>query len=73
LADTKKLIGLKETHMSFNSVWGFNPDPETKPQSLSSAEPETDAIAYTVAEQRAARIPSDVDSQVYELRRIYRL
>lgn len=59
--------------MAFESIWGFNPEQNAKVQGLSSAEPEIDSFAYSEAEERAARIPGDVDSQVYELRRMYRL
>ena len=59
--------------MSFESVWGFNPDEAINAQGLVRGECETDRFAYNVAEQRAARIPSDSDSQIYELRRMYRL
>jgi len=59
--------------MPFESVWGFNPDKAMQAQSLSQSEPETDHSGYSAAQQRAARVPGDVDSQVYELRRMYRL
>jgi hypothetical protein len=64
------LAELKELHMSFESVWGFDPNKATQQNDLSQSEPETD---YSPADERAARIPGDVDSQVYELRRMYRL
>jgi len=57
--------------MSFEAAWGFDPDKAIQAQSLS--ELETDKSAYSAEEQRAARIPSDVHAQVYELRRMYRL
>ena len=56
--------------MSFESAWGFDPYRAIQHEGLSENESETD---YSPAEQRAARIFPDVDSQVYELRRIYRL
>lgn len=59
--------------MSFESNSKFNPEHETEAQHLNSLEPENDVSSYTAAEQLAARIPGDVDSQVYELRRMYRL
>ena len=59
--------------MSFEAVWGFDPDRAMQANGLKSSEIETDKFTYSAEEQRAARIPSDVDSQVYELRRMYRL
>jgi hypothetical protein len=56
--------------MPFESVWGFDPDKATQQNDLSQSEPDTD---YSAADERAARIPGDVDSQIYELRRMYRL
>lgn len=59
--------------MSFEAAWGFDPDQAIRAESLSMSEIETDNFTYSADEQRAARIPSDVHSQVYELRRMYRL
>lgn len=59
--------------MSFEAAWGFDPDRAIQGKDLSPSEVETDEFAYSADEQRAARIPSDVQSQVYELRRMYRL
>ena len=59
--------------MAFESVWGFDPDKVAQAQSTSHGKAETDGSTYSAAEQRAARIPGDAESQVYELRRMYRL
>jgi hypothetical protein len=60
--------------MSFTSVWGFDPDRAIqRAQGFFRSEPESDSFAYSAAEELAARIPSDEDSQIYELRRMYRL
>lgn len=59
--------------MSFEAAWGFDPHKAIQGQSLSASEIETDKSTYSANEQRAARIPSDVHAQVYELRRMYRL
>ena len=59
--------------MSFEAVWGFDPDRAIQAQGVPPSEIETEKFTYSVEEQRAARIPSDVHSQVYELRRMYRL
>jgi hypothetical protein len=59
--------------MSFEAVWGFDPDRVIQGVGLSSSDTETDKFTYSAEEQRAARIPSDLLAQVYELRRMYRL
>lgn len=59
--------------MSFEAAWGFDPNKAIQAQGLSASEVDTDTSTYTAKEQRAARIPSDVHAQVYELRRMYRL
>lgn len=59
--------------MSFESVWGFDPKKTMPAESHAHNEPETNESMYSADERRAARIPVDVDSQIYELRRMYRL
>jgi hypothetical protein len=59
--------------MSFEAVWGFDPERVSQAVGLPPSELETDQLAYSSEEQRGARIPSDLHAQVYELRRIYRL
>ena len=59
--------------MSFEAVWGFDPNRVIQPEGLSPSEIEADKFTYSAEEQRAARIPCDVHAQVYELRRMYRL
>jgi hypothetical protein len=59
--------------MSFEAVWGFDPNRVMQAHGLTPSEIETDKFRYSAEEERAARIPSDVHSQVYELRRMYRL
>ena len=58
--------------MSFESVWGFDPDRAIRAEALAHGDLEPEGSTYSAAEQRAARIPSDVDSQIYALRRMYR-
>ena len=58
--------------MSFEAVWGFDPDKAIQAQGVPPSGIETEKFTYSAGEQRAARIPSDVHSQVYELRRMYR-
>jgi hypothetical protein len=58
--------------MSFEAVWGFDPDRVSQAVGLPPCQIETDKFAYR-EEQRVARIPSDLHAQVYELRRMYRL
>ncbi len=57
--------------MSFEAAWGFDPRKAMESEGLPVSE--MDKFAYSAAEQRAARIPPDVQSQIYELRRMYRL
>ena len=59
--------------MSFEAVWGFDPDKVIQAVGLPPSETETGEFTYSAEEQRAARIPSDRHAQVYELRRMYRL
>jgi hypothetical protein len=58
--------------MSFEAVWGFDPHKVIQAVGLPPSEIETE-FTYSAEEQRAARIPSDLHAQVYELRRLYRL
>jgi hypothetical protein len=51
--------------MSFQSVWGFDPDELFGSQKLSWHE-----SAHDPTDQLAA-IPPDVDAQIYELRRMF--
>jgi hypothetical protein len=59
--------------MSFEAAWGFDPNKVMQAKGLTPSEIENDKFTYSAEEQRAARIPSDVQSQIYELRRVYRL
>jgi hypothetical protein len=59
--------------MSSEAVWGSDPDKAIQAQVFSASETETDKSTYSAEEQLAARIPSDVRAQVYELCRMYRL
>lgn len=59
--------------MSFKSVWGFDPEEVIRAQGSRPDEQSADESMYSFAEEQAARIPSDVRSQIYELRRIFRL
>ena len=58
--------------MSFEAVWGFDPHKVIRAVGLPPSEIETE-FTYSAEEQRAARIPSNLHAQVYELRRMYRL
>jgi hypothetical protein len=58
--------------MSFEAVWGFDPHKVIQAVGLPPSEIETE-FNYSAEEQRAARIPSNLHAQVYELRRMYRL
>ena len=63
----------RELGMSFEAAWGFDPYKAMQANRLTASETETDESAYTAEEQRAARIPSHLNSQIYELRRMYRM
>ena len=59
--------------MSFKSVWGFDPDEVIRAQRERYVEPDTHESTYNEREEHAARVPVDVYSQIYELRRMFRL
>jgi len=59
--------------MSFKSVWGFDPDEVMKTQRSVPGEPDGFESAYEADEERAAGIPPDINSQIHELRRMFRL
>jgi hypothetical protein len=59
--------------MSFEAAWGFDPDKVMQSNSFAPSRVDTDEPTYSAEEQRAARIPSDVHAQIYELRRMYRM
>ena len=59
--------------MAFKSVWGFDPDEVMKAQRFVRREPEAFESAYEPDEERAARIPLDINSQISELCRMFQL
>ena len=59
--------------MSFKSVWGFDPDEVMKAQRSVPREPDVFESAYEADEERAAHIPPDINAQIYELLRMFRL
>ena len=67
--------------MESNSAWGFDADEAIKAQGSFRSKPEvdksgesvSDESGYNAEELRAARIPPDRYSQIYELRRMFRL
>ena len=59
--------------MSFEAAWGFDPDKAMQANGFAQSKIETDEFTYSAEEQRAARIPSDMQAQIYELRRMYRI
>ena len=66
-------MGEKEFNMSFEAVWGFDPDKVIPAEGLPPSEMETDKFSYSAEEERAAHLPSDLHAQIYELRRMFRL
>jgi hypothetical protein len=59
--------------MSFEAVWGFDPDEVGRAQAAFRQRIEAHEAVHNGAAEGAARIPPDTCSQVYELRRIFRL
>jgi hypothetical protein len=57
--------------MSFQSVWGFDPDEVIGFQELSPHEPNADEFGYEPPDERLHDIPAAVDAQIYELRRMF--
>jgi hypothetical protein len=64
---------MKEGTVGFKSVWGFDPEEVIRAQKLSRTQPEPAELGYDAHEEQAALVPSEIDSQIYELRRIFRL
>jgi len=60
-------------HVGMKSVWGFDPDEVMRARRLFRVQRDEDESAYTAEEQRAARIPRGSYSQIYELRRMFRM
>jgi hypothetical protein len=58
--------------MSFQSVWGFDPDEVIRSQELSRRESNFDGSAYE-CDENPQIIPADVDTQIYELHRMFGL
>jgi len=64
---------MKKGTVGFKSVWGFDPDEVIRAQKVSRTQPDPAELVYNAHEEKAALIPSEIDSQIYELRRIFRL
>jgi hypothetical protein len=64
---------VKGLNYEFQGGLGIDPDEVIRAQSLQRAEPDTDESSYNDLEEQAARVPADVYSQIYELRRMFRL
>jgi hypothetical protein len=63
---------LKETKfMSFQSVWGFDPDEVIRSQELKRRESNVDEPEDEPADQPPPGMPLDVEAQIYELRRMF--
>jgi hypothetical protein len=58
--------------MSFKSVWGFDPDEIADRSNVFGRPPESQNRGYSMSEEQAAGIPSDVCAQIHELQRIFR-
>jgi hypothetical protein len=57
--------------MSFESVWGFDPDEVIRAQKLDRREPVVDESEHDSEERRSPGMPLDVYVQMYELRRMF--
>ena len=58
--------------MSFKSMWGFDLEEAFNAQRAFVERIGGHQCAYSLTEERAAQIPSDVRSQIVELLRMYR-
>jgi hypothetical protein len=59
--------------MSFQSVWGFDPDEMIRTQKLGPLEPNAAECDYDSLDQGPLAVPLDVHAQIYELRRTFGL
>ena len=59
--------------MAMKAVWGFDPDEVERAQGRLRPGAEGDESFYDALQERTARLPRDASSQVYELRRLFRL
>ena len=59
--------------MGLKEVWGFDPDEVAKAQALSRGITQKNQSSYRIDDEREAHIPRDAESQIIELRRIFRL
>ena len=57
--------------MAFEAAWGFDPDKAMQANGFARSNVKPDEFTYSAEEQRAARIPTDMHAQIYELRRMY--
>lgn len=57
--------------MSFEAVWGFNPDEKANVGNSSSERPKVSVCAYTATEEQEARIPLGAWAQIYELEQMF--
>ena len=64
---------MEGANVGIKAVWGFDPDEVAKAQVLSRGASDKGNSAYGIAEEAAARLPLHAESQIYELRRIFRL
>jgi len=57
--------------MSFQAVWGFDPDEVLRSQERSRHKPNVDESAYDSVNGAVPSMPLDVCAQMYELRRMF--
>ena len=59
--------------MGLKEVWGFDPEEAAKAQKLSRVETGAHNVSAEIEPEQTALIPLDAETQVYELRRMFRL
>ena len=57
--------------MSFESVWGFDPDEIRRSDKAIEQESMMDQSEHVIADQALPNMPRDVEAQVRELRRLF--
>jgi len=59
--------------MSLKTVWRFDPGEVASAQNKLPGKSDDVESSYGPVAQQAARIPTEVDTQIYEFRRMFRL
>jgi hypothetical protein len=59
--------------MSFESVWGFDPDEIRRSDEATEQESMPEESEHAIADQTVPTMPRDVEAQIRELRRLVEL